>query len=64
MVQGYYFAKPMTIKDFEELWNTDLDLKAKEELEKAGQEKQQSLSDEQERHKPGVGFAGAVPAVQ
>ena len=24
MVQGYYFAKPMPIKDFEELWVKDL----------------------------------------
>lgn len=23
MVQGYFFAKPMTIKDFEKLWETD-----------------------------------------
>lgn len=25
MVQGYYFAKPMTMSDFETLWNKELD---------------------------------------
>lgn len=30
MVQGYYFAKPMPMKDFEELWQKELDEKAME----------------------------------
>ncbi len=30
MVQGYYFAKPMTIKDFEELWEKDIEAAAEE----------------------------------
>lgn len=68
MVQGYYFAKPMTIKDFEELWNTDLDLKAKEEREKAEQERQPAGQEEQpevrENRKTDINFSGAVPAVQ
>ena len=35
MVQGYYFAKPMTIDAFEELWNKDLSMRAEEEKAKA-----------------------------
>lgn len=31
MVQGYYFAKPMTIKSFEELWDADLAQKEKDD---------------------------------
>lgn len=30
MVQGYYFAKPMAIKDFEELWAKDIETAAEE----------------------------------
>ncbi len=30
MVQGYYFAKPMNLKDFEELWERDKTLRAAE----------------------------------
>ena len=34
MVQGYYFAKPMTISSFDELWDKDLAERAAEEKKK------------------------------
>ncbi|MBE6901070.1 MAG: EAL domain-containing protein [Ruminococcaceae bacterium] len=33
MVQGYYFAKPMTIAQFEELWQKDLDMRQAEDTQ-------------------------------
>lgn len=38
MVQGYYFSKPMTIKEFEELWAKDLEAAAREREASAAEE--------------------------
>ena len=47
MVQGYYFAKPMPISDFEKLWYADLEeIRLKKEAEAA---KQQQRLDAMER---------------
>ena len=35
MVQGYYFAKPMNMQAFEELWNKDMEQRSAEALEAA-----------------------------
>ncbi len=35
MVQGYYFAKPMNMQAFEELWNKDMEQRSLEALEAA-----------------------------
>ncbi len=39
MVQGFYFAKPMTIPDFEKLWYSDIEEYAREKERKEGKER-------------------------
>ena len=51
MVQGYYFAKPMPISDFEKLWYDDLDkIKAKKERAAAQQLRRYEAQEQAHHH--------------
>ena len=59
MVQGYYFAKPLPISEFEKLWFDDLEQIRKKKEEAAAQ--QQERLSAIERTKPHDAPAGAEP---
>lgn len=64
MVQGYYFAKPMPIADFEKLWYDDLDkIKAKKERAAAQQLKRYEAQ-EQAHQQAAAEVQGAETAEQ
>lgn len=64
MVQGYYFAKPMPISDFETLWYADLeDIKRKKERAAAQQLKRlEALESHTAEHEHTEDPAGHAPA--
>ncbi len=62
MVQGYYFAKPMPIADFEKLWYDDLDnIREKKEAAAARQQQRLDAMEQAHSNEPQINIA-AVPA--
>ena len=65
MVQGYYFAKPMPITDFEKLWYDDLDkIKAKKERAAAQQLKRLEAHEHHEHQETNPESQSAVSTEQ